>query len=260
MQEVKIRLIANSGVYLIYGNLRLMIDGVFDKNPFFSPPDKEVQKAVFGMDSIYRNVDYLIHTHRHADHFCAKYINEYIANNHQTVGVFAPAPGKNPDSYLEDREVLSKVKAYEKLYEINAEFGCFDTYPLAEGCSVSYLRSEHLSEKEFMGVLHYMVIVKLGNKKIIFAADSAPKEESFLPLYQAENPDAVFVTPLFLADPRGTKILRTLSPKIGVIYHIPFAPDDATGIRGLANKQLALYKDFPVRITALTEPRRPIQC
>ena len=81
MEQVNIRFLANSGVYVQYRDCRFLVDGIYGKNRFFTPPLKEVQKAVFGMNSPYRDVDYVLHTHRHTDHFNAGYVDEYAVNN-----------------------------------------------------------------------------------------------------------------------------------------------------------------------------------
>ena len=73
MATVSIQLVANSGVLVQYRGLRFLIDGIYGNNPYFTPPRKEIQKAVFGMNSPFRDVEFLLFTHRHTDHFDAAY-------------------------------------------------------------------------------------------------------------------------------------------------------------------------------------------
>ena len=60
----------------------------------------------------------------------------------------------------------------------------------------------------------------------------------------------MFVTPLFLVDPAGRHLLEELRPARTVLYHIPFAEDDVTQLRGMVRRQLAADPT----LTALTEP------
>ena len=89
MKELGVQLVANSGILVETGTLRILIDGIYGENRYFTPPLKEVRKAVFGMNSRYRGLDCLLFTHRHVDHFCAPYADEYAKNN-RLWGLYVP--------------------------------------------------------------------------------------------------------------------------------------------------------------------------
>ena len=127
-----IQLAANSGVLVSFGGRRVLVDGIYGKNRFFSPPLKEVQRAVFGMDSPYRDVDFLLFTHRHTDHFDAAYTDEYARNN-RVRGIYVPRVGADPASFLEDRRPLPKAAEQGVLHELSPEKEQALSIPLWDG-------------------------------------------------------------------------------------------------------------------------------
>lgn len=255
MEQVSIQFLANSGVAVQYGLRRFLVDGIYGKNRFFTPPLKEIQKAVFGMDSPYRDMDYVLHTHRHTDHFSAAYLDEYAANN-AVRRIFVPRSGPDPQSFLEDRAGLPKATRLGVLQEVELEPGQHASWQLETDCAVTYCRCRHLDHGTYPAVLHCAVLLTLGDRQLLFAADADPSEENAA-LFSSLGPlSAVFITPLFFVHPDGRKMLQRLAPKRIVLYHIPFAVDDSTGLRPLAEREVANYGPDLPSLVALTEPNQ----
>ena len=255
MATVSIQLVANSGVLVQYRGLRFLIDGIYGNNPYFTPPRKEIQKAVFGMNSPFRDVEFLLFTHRHTDHFSAVYADEYAANN-RLRGLFVPRAGENPDSYLEDRRPLPKAAAKGVLHEIHLQGEERLCIPLADGCSATYICSRHLDWRTYAAVEHCAVSLTLGGKQFLFAADADGSQENREALCALGNLTAMFVTPLFFAHPDGRHLLEAVRPETTVLYHIPFAEDDVTSLRPMTERELQGTNSFQLK--ALTEPEQTL--
>ena len=252
MGSAEIRFLANSGVFIQYGGLRLLVDGIYGKNRFFTQPLKEIQLAVFGMNSPYRDADYVIHTHRHVDHFNAGYVDEYAANNN-VKGVFAPRSSQDPSSFLEDIGPLRKAAAKGVLWEPAPAPGESASRQLGQDAFVTYYPCRHLDQKSYPAVAHCAVGLTLGQQRFLFAADADPCAENDWCFQGPGALTAVFVTPLFLIQPHGRQLLKTLAPEHVVIYHLPFQEDDVTGLRPMVERELADYGgELP--LTALMEP------
>lgn len=247
-----LRWLANSGVLAEGEGLRLLVDGVYGENRYFTPPLKEVRKAVFGMDSAFRGLDYLLFTHRHTDHFSAVYADEYVRNNASLRGLVVPAPGEDPAAFLEDRKPLPKALARGILREAAPPEGGRCVLDLAEGCRVTCLRCGHLDGGTYGTVIHCAILLEIGGCRILFAADADASEENRAAFSDLGPLDAVFVTPLFYLHPEGRRILAMLGG-VTVLYHLPFAEDDVTGLRPLAERILRDY-GRPGRALAFMEP------
>ena len=250
-KEIAIHLVANSGVLVTWGPYRFLVDGIYGKNRFFSPPQKEIQKAVFGMASFYRDVDAVLVTHRHTDHFDAAYVDEYAANN-AVRGIYVPRASQDPDSFLEDRRPLPKAGAKGVLQEVSPAEGEDVSVSLGEGCRAVFLPTRHLDWKSYRAVLHCSLLLEMGGKRILLAADADHCAEN-QEIFRTWGPlDAVLVTPLFLSVSQGRRILEEMQPGQVVLYHIPFASDDVSKLRDLVSRQLMQTHAFP--LTALMEP------
>lgn len=254
MSPITLKLIANSGVFLTYEHQTFLLDAIYGKNRFFSPPQKEIQKAVFGMESCYRHVSYLLSSHRHIDHFSAAYTDAYTTNN-KVERIFVPQPTRSSNSALEDQGLLPNASGKNLLEEISLKMGECICYDLDGGCSVSYLRCHHLDEQSYSLIIHCAVLVSLGNCRLLFCADADFSEENAV-LFQTLRPlTAIFVTPLFFAHPAGRHLLESLHPEQAVLYHLPFEPDDSTGLRPMAVRLLKEHGEAsPYSLLALTDP------
>ena len=71
-EALRVTLLANAGLLLEYEGTTLLIDGIFHSRdvPFSSLPQDVWQKLLRG-DAPFGNIDYLLFTHHHPDHFSA---------------------------------------------------------------------------------------------------------------------------------------------------------------------------------------------
>ena len=256
-KRLQLKSIGNCGV-LITAEDRddaesILVDGIFGDTPYFSPIPKEVKKACFGMGDAYRNIDHLVFTHRHQDHFYAGFVKAYVRSN-RVHSVIVPSAGPDPMSYLEDRGSVKDVAAVCRLEEPAPEMGKCESFSLAESSgqeslTADYICCRHLDSKTYPAVRHCAVLLTYGGRKLLFLADADTSEDNKALFTDIHEPDAVFVTPLFYLDPRGRQILKAMSPKRTFLYHIPFPKDDVTGLKALAEKLLGEHtEDETLRI------------
>ena len=251
MGAVSLEWVANSGVLVRWGALRLLVDGIYGENRYFSPPRREIQKAVFGMESAYRDVDALLFTHRHTDHFDAAHTDAYAENN-AVRGIYVPRAGEDPDSYLEDRRPLPKAAARGVLRDFHLEMGERYDASLGPDCTASFLRCRHPDGATYRAVEHCALLLEVGGRRILFAADADKCAENGQLFTSLGRLDAVLITPLFFSFPSGRRILEAMGPEHVVIYHLPLAPDDVSGLRPLAERELREHGG--PALSALMEP------
>lgn len=234
MSGLSLSFIANSGVLIDGSSVRILVDGIYGKNPHFTLPRKNIQKAVFGMNSVYRNIDYLLFTHRHTDHFDAAYTDEYVKNN-SVKGVYVPEASNVMDSYLEDQRQLKTCRACGILNEFIPEVTKAVRFELERDIVISYYRTEHLDGKSYP-VINAGILLEMSGKRIFFAADSDYGKHNKDILAELGKLDCILVTPLFLVHPAGRDIIERISPGRVVIYHLPDETDDSSGLIELSSK------------------------
>ena len=253
---VTVRLIANSGVYIRWGEKQILLDAIYGENQYFSPPQKEIKKAVFGLTSRYRNVEHVLFTHRHTDHFHAPFVDEYAVYN-AVKGIYVPVASPDPNSYLEDRRPLPKAAGRGVLREVVLREGETVEYTLAPDCTATFLRCRHLDGDTYDAVSHCAVLLTFEQKRLLFAADADYCRENSELFRTLGALNAVFVTPLLYAVSNGRNLLEKLGTEQVVLYHIPYEEDDSTGLRPLA-RRLAAENTGPALMTALMEPEQEL--
>ena len=72
--------VGNAGIYLTDEKQSILIDGLYGVNEFFHDRPQLLLKAASGQTRSFRNIDNLLFTHRHQDHFDSQLVNAYIKN------------------------------------------------------------------------------------------------------------------------------------------------------------------------------------
>ncbi len=209
-------LVGNAGVLVSYDGVRFLIDGIYcDLNRNFSDiPKKTWEKMREGKGEL-ANIDYLLFTHWHYDHFYGPYFMEYMAHN-RVKGVLFP-PNEVGAKGLEEPLAVYGEKALE--FDRKAEF-----HP-AKNMTVKRLALRHV-DKAFYHVTNQCVQLDLGGKRLMFLSDADYLVQAYRQGGDVRT-DIAFVTPVFYNHPKGREILRSvLGARTIVICHIPFPEDD----------------------------------
>ncbi len=252
--EDYMELIGNSGVLITYAGARILIDGIFTGGQYFSQLPREMKKAVFGMESVYRDIEYFLFTHRHLDHFSLEYMKEYLHHN-QVKAVFMPQVQNKKWDKLEPRREMEE-HFFDVVTVYEGEFGEFTEIQLQELCKVRFYRSRHLGGADYAGTVHYMIELILHNQSYLFTADADVKEDNFAQLISKKRIKTVFVNPLFFQNPKGRRLLEKLYPKQVVIYHMPFAEDDQFFLRKIAQESVEKFQTNAYEAVLFSEPKQ----
>lgn len=116
--------VGNAGIYLTDEKQSILIDGLYGVNEFFHDRPQLLLKAASGQTRSFRNIDNLLFTHRHQDHFDSQLVNAYIKNN-QVGHVYVPAPA-SPDG-------LMKIQSPSGRQEIR---NCLPSVPVMKKSSI----------------------------------------------------------------------------------------------------------------------------
>ena len=120
-----------------------------------------------------------------------------------------------------------------------------------DGIDIQYYRSVHMGGAEFSSILHYLLVLRFSGKTVIFAADAESIPENFRALTKLGKIDLLFINPLFYQKKAGKQILDRLNVEQVAIDHVPFAGEDPTGLRMVAEKCVRSAQDLPYAVTLL---------
>src|SRR5690554_2838714 len=81
-KSIRITLIANAGVFIEYGRYRFLVDALHqEKDHPFSVVGVEKMKELIDGRGPYKDVEYILYTHCHSDHFSRRHTEAYLKNN-----------------------------------------------------------------------------------------------------------------------------------------------------------------------------------
>lgn len=222
--SIKITLVANAGVLVEYNGVGLLVDGIHHEegHPFSRVSENDMKLMRQGYD-IFANIDYLLFTHEHPDHFTPQYVSEHIQVR-SVKGVFLPNKSDgSPDLAL----LLNHVqKLAIPFWTLGLEPGDTKRFALADDLIVTAIGTRHMGP-QYQTIRNDCFLLTLAGKNLLFTGDADYVSRYFKNALAEVALDAVFVNPVFYHNPNGQEIINEIfRPRNLVIYHMPFEQDD----------------------------------
>lgn len=233
-------LLASTGMLIEADGVKFLIDGLHKKNSTtFSGLSAEVLADLCeGKKELYQNINYLIFTHLHEDHFSAEYTEKYLESN-SVDGFFAPEILK--EKYI---SLNNKVEQNsDQSYYFDLSLGEKQTIRLSDDFSIEVFSAVHAGD-QYADVENYCYLINFGGRKLFIISDSDYDSEYFSKMLKNEDIEAAFINPLFLNNKRGREVItEALKAERLIVYHIPFADDDKYRMRNMVKRDAEKYKD-----------------
>lgn len=238
---LQITLTANAGILLQTEKASFLVDALHAEGdyPFSRVPEELLQFMNTG-DNAFRNVDYLIFTHSHPDHYSPDVVLSYLQHN-RVKRIILPEE-EAPEDCIRERELLKWIDENKiPAWRLHQTRGTLHSYMLAEDVYLTAMCMPHISER-FASLNCICLLISAGCRRILFTSDcDYQNEEPFKPFGKAEL-DAVFVNPLFFHEEAGRKILSsTVSTQHVFVYHVPFEHEDVLSMRALVRQDTRKY-------------------
>lgn len=233
MQEkIKVTYLVNAAVLLEYRGTKLLIDGIYDERGHcFSNLSIEQWENLKKGKEEFSNIDYLLFTHEHGDHFSPERVMEYL-DYQMPKAIFMPDKGSIALKELQNKAIVLKIPCAL----LDADLCRKTVFRPEKSIRIKVFQTRHL-DKIYWDIPHFCYLVELGEKKLFFTGDVDFNHEVFEELKNTEL-DAVFINPLFNQSKEGRNLLSgVLQAKNKVVYHIPFAVDDKMQIRKMAERE-----------------------
>lgn len=218
----------------------ILIDSLYGGNKFFNQKSSDVCEAVAGKGHEFRNVDVLLFTHRHEDHFSSTYVNSYIRHN-RVNKVFVPCVSRQELKYEDTGLVWSEDETIKVMTVGMKDEVLFYEQIFTDGWVV-FFKTKHMGEPGF-NVPHYSIALLIGGNSYLFMGDT----DWSYPVRNVRNIIAgttlkgIFMNPLSYADRKRKEWLAGLGYPQVLLYHIPFADDDVAGLRNLVQGETGFY-------------------
>lgn len=231
--KISLTYIANSGIMFQHKDKKILIDGVHTENcrPYYSVSENILEKMVLN-EQPFNNIDVLLFTHHHPDHFEPNMCIEILKRNKhiQLIGPelvmtqIKQCKGYNEvlDSQLWSMELPHNTNIDVKIKDIPFQITALS----------------HDGEM-YAGVVNYAYMFELKNKIVLHLGDAQPSLSNFEKTNLLESEvDYLFVPFPFIGLAEGREIISRMDPRKVFVTHLPDKQYDT------ANWLLKTYKVY----------------
>lgn len=230
---IRILLTANAGVLLEVVGVRFLIDALHhsDQYPFSKVP-LDLLERMNHEDNSFRNVDFVLFTHNHPDHYSPKLLMDYLQHN-RVHRVLLP---KQIGGEIQEQELAAYLEQERVPYwQLELPRGQRHLYQLMPEVYLTVLGMQHTG-RMFTNLDCDCILLTVKGKQILVTSDcDYENSDNYLPLNSVQL-DTVFINPMFFHSKQGRSLLKKWNCKNVILYHVPFENEDKISLRILAHQ------------------------
>jgi L-ascorbate metabolism protein UlaG (beta-lactamase superfamily) len=213
---IQVNFLANEGVLISVQKKKILIDALFDNpNPNYEAPPEDMLEGMVAGRAPFNDVDLVLVTHNHPDHFSPSIAARYMESNSKTLLIAAD-------------DAISAMKENIKDWgSVQNRMYSFDLKPgetaekTIKGIHVRIFRTLHSGDRDSPHNLMYLI--KTNGRSIFHEGDSDGKLTTFQALgFENEKIDLALVHFWFPLHPEGERIIQdVLRPDHVGLIHLP---------------------------------------
>ncbi len=217
--ETSVTYLGNEALLFSNNNEKVLFDPFFhnDYGSYQLVPE-DIRKAIFSNQAPYDEIDLIVISHAHGDHFAADDLASYLKAN---ASVTLLAPNQAVEKVVElESEITKQITSLELEYgdqPVNSKIG---------DITIDSVRIPHAGwpqRKEISNLVHRVTLS--DGKTIIHMGDADPNDEHFKPLishWQKQQSDIAFPPFWFFISEQGPMILKErINSKESIGVHVP---------------------------------------
>lgn len=220
-QTLNITYIANEGVLIESGDKKVIIDALFDKfyDDYLHPDEALLEKMISGA-APYDDVDLMLSTHIHRDHFAPTMTGRFLKGHPETKLISSAQLAKSvTDDYAEGKSVGSQMDGIVRDTKIHERE--------VNGIKVTAFFIYHAgsSNPSTRKIENMGYLVNINGTKVLHLGDSDMNPDRFKELdLKSMGVDIAMVPYWYMADEAGISIVNDLiAPKHLIGIHFPKA-------------------------------------
>ncbi len=225
--KLHVTYLANEGFLIEGDGKKILIDALFDDKTidFCDVPSEEILKKMLTGKTPFNDVDLLLVTHQHRDHFNKDLVITYLKNN-KNCNLVGP---QQVYDQLSEFKIFDKMK--NRIHSITPPYGRSEDI-IINGIKLLTLRFQHTSsfvtdeqtgEKvdRHKNIQNLGFVINIGNYKILHTGDSFVQNIEEYKSYRLdkEKIDIAFLA-WFLEPPRIEAVNNYIKPQNIIVMHL----------------------------------------
>ncbi len=220
----KISYVSNAGVLLTFNKKKVLVDGLCNSVvPIFKNPPLEIQTQIIRGISPYKNIDLILFTHHHPDHFDPQSTVNFLKHHPNTVVI------ANQDAISEICRLHSGW-ANSQLIQANTLMGLNENLHEVDGVKIWAISLLHEGD-EYKYVENFAYLIEVGGKKILHVGDAKPISDNYINLNLIEkNIDLLIVPFPYVGLSSARQVIeKYINPQKIAAVHLPYRELDSGG-------------------------------
>ncbi|BES63720.1 hypothetical protein SANA_01590 [Gottschalkiaceae bacterium SANA] len=233
----KVTYVSNAGVLLEVEGKKILIDSLCDSvMPIYKNTPEEIKAQILCGLPPFDDIDVMLVTHHHSDHFEPKAVVEFLQGNPRAILVSTPETVKrikNEESDFEDRRLIAPALQVGETERLDLN-----------GIQIQVIAMIH-EGKDFKDVENFAYLIEVNGKSILHPGDAKPMKGNFNYSELVEKKINLLLAPFpYVGIPSGhATIENQIKPEKIVAIHLPHKElDQFNWIRG-TKKSYARVKD-----------------
>jgi len=214
--DVKVTYIANEGVLIETKGKKILIDGLHRKykDAYAFPPD-ELREKLEGAKAPYNDLDLLLVSHLHGDHFHPISIGNHLQNNQRAI---LASSEQIVDSVKNDFENSTEIESRVKL--VSHKWKTFSQQEI-NGVRIKFLGLRHGGDR-FKSTENFGHLIEADGSKFLHIGDADMTDENFSTYkLNEEKIDIAFIPYWFLLSKGGRDLVkRQFDPEHIIAVHV----------------------------------------
>jgi len=216
----KVTYISNAGILLECNDSKIMIDGFCNSLlPIYKTPCDEIKELMISGINQFENIDALLFTHNHSDHFDAESTVSFLNNSKETL-VLAPP------------NVIIEIKKRSHHIESNRLINLEDRFGKTEDININGIDIQSISMlhdgKENMDICNLAYLIDIAGKRVLHVGDAKPTKENYIHLDLIHKNIDLLIAPFpYIGLPVARQVIeKYIRPSKIVLVHFPYREMD----------------------------------
>lgn len=215
MKNLKnITYVCNAGILINIDDKKILIDGLCNsKVPMYKSTPAEISEKLINGVSPFDNIDIILVTHNHSDHFDANLVASFLSQNPNTVTV-------SNSSVISDIKNCNFSINNDNLIKLEPDLNCSERIKVK---GVEILPISMIHEGEGMEDVNNLAFIIDYGTKVLHLGDAAPIKENFeILVFKDKKIDLLIANFPYVCIPRARKMIKNyINTENVFVVHLP---------------------------------------